>query len=1150
MKKMVFSVLLLVGALAQAINLPSSSYDDYDRERYEEILRRTDDEMARAGNELRQSEENLRQAADRENRLRYEYDRTARDLQDSRQREVEIIEAQRQNAQRIQEIAKRIEEDNRRITELEKQVQDEKTSVDRLKSIADGLKGPMDAAQAEVVAQQQKVQKLQQDLAAAQPPQKPAIQEELNRANAELATLTQRRDQAKQRFDGAVQEQKRAEDRLRTAQQNLAAQKTELEKRRQSLAQAQQRERELAQNLQNNRQRMNDLNNLLGRLDRDLRYAISETRQRTYERDQSLSYFERRRADRDQAKNRLDQVDYNIDLARRELEAMATANASSDGDREGREIGRERGLRDGQRNGQTDGNAAGTNAGKDRDYDRGMMKGLSDAQAEAANPKFFDVPAEGRAYDRGAKDGFAFGYQTGTNKAKYQEGRKEGEANGLAQARQDALPQDGLGYQNRENFYLNQPLKQVSLGEAQPLAKGFNGVQGKNSTSGDDRYYNPRPGSLPHPRLTAFYNQKYDSVYRDQLEAIYKTTYDIVYKETYAANYKSAYDQAYAQNYQQSYDLGYKKAYRGFTDGNAAGSRKKGYDEGFKFAYDTNIENEKKLAYQRGVSRADELYTKNAVIKVVGMDIREMNRDGIYRPGETVQVVYLIKNFGLVGKSDLTSVVSSVNNTGTVVEARAQVPALPPQSEATITGRQQVQIIGAAEEGDTLQVQFKLEDSKQLVAQKGFEKTVQMPTVIQLVDFDGVVIPQEKTIVKVKATNRSQSVQNLTVDMIVDPTKISLPATRQQVVALNAGESRTLSFEMSGQAEARFQESEISVRADQGADQYGKLKQKVTIISRHKPTPDGRGLILSANLARGGGKSLYAFGKFDTWDLRVDGVISAEKLNVYKGKIVHVMADASAAIDAASAQSLSAFVQSGGQVIIWGSELQDSSLFASLQSMSQVKAQRSGNVNTDLNGQLQLAGLKISVKTAATLELLGRKSKAVLTSQFGTTGASSYMSGLADRVGRVYTVAANTSDLTMQSLQQLETLVNDMGRSYDEKLEMAKSDTKYLKLVMMEMQEEILTAELESSNHYDNNRKSNKITKAVLKFIKDAGRKSEIAKQFAKTYPGMMDYIESMKKVWSSATRASDYTSGFMPSWKNMFCEQESFHQRCQNMGG
>ncbi|HWU44395.1 MAG TPA: hypothetical protein VN132_13180, partial [Bdellovibrio sp.] len=544
------------------------------------------------------------------------------------------------------------------------------------------------------------------------------------------------------------------------------------------------------------------------------------------------------------ARRNVDQVNSNINAAANVLGAQGNDQGINDGSREGIELGNQRGGNDGRDAGIREGTAAGTDAGQKRDYntgyEAGKAKAISDATADSEAKAQKDGNENGRndgiadgkneAYRVGKNEGLDHGAKTGDDTVAYQAGRKQGEADGLAKAVSDAQAQVAVGYQEKENEFLNATLAPVTVGDSS-LADKFKGLQGRYSNEGDDRYYNPQPGMLPHPRLQRFYMDAYDSAYRSTLSQSYASAYSASRNAQYTAYYNSTYNdnlnksypdwqqsgngQGRADFYQRTFDANYATRYRqihddvhdkyfdqyktdkgehdrGFKDGNQIASRDKGYSEGKSAAYAANIEIEKKKAHDVGVKKANDLYTNNAVIKISSIEMKDVDGDGVLRPGENVVMMIKLKNYGLQAKTDLQSELSGVDGALSVASAKITTGTIPAKSDATVIVPVQAAISPTAVDGDTLSLTVSAKSGDKTYFTQKMAATAQYPVGAQIVGFDGILIPGVETPVTLKVTNRSKSIQNLNVTATVDTSKVGIDQNVLSAQGLNPGQSMDL----------------------------------------------------------------------------------------------------------------------------------------------------------------------------------------------------------------------------------------------------------------------------------------------------------------------------------------------------------------------
>lgn len=1243
-------VLTFAGLHSVKAQLPSSSYDDYDFEKYQDLFNRQNEVVARAQSDLQNAQNLLNQAQSREqsignqlNQSRNQYFAKQNDVQrlnERVQRNNETIARLRQIVSQgtsdLQTLNSQVQTNEQVVNSIQAQVNSARASLDQINAQVGPLQAQVEGI-ARAVAELDRaidqsnvlIADLQTRLAAATTDEEKAqIQEQIdaenskitgyegqksqlqsqgNAVNGQLISLLSRQSEATQHLTDVSSQLSQAISnrdamiRMRDAKQNevntAQAQATQLDSENFNLA------RELERATRDLNQLQNDILNQ----ENLLRSAQTETQQRVYERDFISSNLNTQIVQLQRAQNRLDDVARNIGQAQQVANNQANNDASSDGNREGTEIGQERGKRDGISSGLNDGKNKGTSDGRTRDYNDGYAKGKAQATADATKNSTNDAEVNGKrdgeaqgkadglvaAYNQGREEGLAHGDLTGDDTVAYGKGRTRGEADGLAIAVEEAKAQEPIGFKTKESEYLNAKLKPIIIGDS-ALAQKFNGLQGSHSEPGDDRYYRPRPPQYPHPRIERFYRDYYDIVYRAVLSDTFDQVYRRVYKQYYDVNYKQAYDQAYALNYEdsrkQGYDDAYKKTYkpvydsnyakeyaarraayykqqfdiwkldktehdRGFKDGNAVASEAKGYREGKKYAYDTNIGPEKKKAYDAGVLRATNLYTNNAIIKISSIELREQDADGIFRPGETILAVVKLKNFGLVAKSDLNSVMESASGAVSIQTASVNVGQIPGQSDATVIVKAQALIPAKSKEGDSLSITLRASDAKNTFISQAFTKPVQYPTVLRISGFDGVLIPGVATNVKVTVNNRSQSKQNILVNLAIDSSKVDATNTTQTVAELAAGASKDLQFVLTGKMEARFEETGLQLTGSQNSLQFATTQvMAMTIIRRHTPTADSKGLIISANLARGGGKKLYDSEKLDTWDLRVDGSMSSTAtLANYKGKILHVMGDRGSQMDAATLAQVQAFIQANGSVILWGPELDQSSISMNLQAAMGVRISKAVNVNETAAGQWILNSVRLPVQGLASIVSVGsKKAVGVLQTSQGIHAVQTGVDGIQEQTGQLLTIGVDAAELTKEQINSVMTAFEYTRSTFENKLNQAfQSPDALTHHTIQDIVTEINTAdEVGGGKFYKDKGDASKFMRLAKKFI-EAGKGTPqrlILSKYFMTIYNAVESISNVKEKRQLEMMLEKRIGGAFKgrSWKEVYCEANSSQQMCQ----
>lgn len=1136
--------------------LPSWRFDDYDLEKYERLRNDSNTRYSEAKRRFDRVTIDFNQSIERGQRLNQDFQSRAQRLEVLLQQNRELQRTMEQNQADITRADQAVTKLDSEITSLQALVNSTNSVINDLKT---RLAGTADEAQKQELQRQIQTQT-----------------DVLNNLNGQMNAKVQESQQVKRNRENAQGQLDRNNRQISSNDQEAHGVRNQVV--------------EIQRQIERNR-----LETI------EIRRALDLANGELQSRAQEIEISQRN----------IENVRRNIEIARQVLSDQGNRDGANDGNREGIDLGTERGQRDGRAQGSTEGQRQGITDGRARDYSAGYEKGKAQAIQDANRQSEIDAQANGtrdglaqgridglkNAYNLGLNEGLKHGAETGDDRDAYREGRSEGEAKGLAKAVTDAKPQEGLGYQSKENEYLSAPLQNVVIGNP-ATARRFEGLQGRFSDDGDDRYYNPRPGNLPHSRLEAFYRGAYDQSYRRELGEAYRVTYRREYDNSYNSNYRRSYDenfrvdyadsrksgegQGYQDTYKPRYDANYKVRYaqvyktnyddqfekfkldvaeraRGFKDGNRTASRAKGMDEGFQAAYAANIEIEKTKAFAAGVARAKQLYDNNPVIKVSSLEIVDVDGDGIYRPGENLAVVIKLKNFGLKSKSDLSSQLTEASGAIRVNQASLSTGTIPNQSSATVIVPVQSLVPSSAVDGNSFSVRLSAVTGSTVYLSAVSKLAVQYPTLVSVVGFDGILIPGVSTNVRLKVLNRSNSVQNLNLGVAVHNEKVVISQDQFQVTQLSPKSEREVVVNLVGKAEARFEESPLAIRTFQGSLQFAmNLDQVMTIIRRHSPTNESKGLIISQNLAVGAGKKLFGLDKFDTWDLRVDGSIkNLSSLESYRGKVLHIMADAESSADAQTLATLQQFIASNGSAIIWGGSLDRSSLAEALMSMLGVSvSSNSASQTTAVQGMEKLRGVAFSYRGSLTpIEHSSEKGSYALNSSAGALGVIVFGNGIDARTGQVAVVGLDLNAIQETSVKALMTQFDVIRGTFDEKISRAvASPGQQMWLVAQEMMDEMISAEqLGTGRYYRDNMDSSKIVRSTKRMIGDAGRNSAQARELAKFYPQLSEFIQARlpNEQWNAALALDKRHGSFFSArnLKDLFCEANSGHPLCQESG-
>ncbi len=1178
MRHLLFSLVVVLSQVAYGQGLPSYQYDDYDFEKYQRIYEQQNRVLIEREAELQRRQEALRNSTNRYVEVKNRLDGQQNRLADLKKRESDYPKIIQDLDEKIRNRTSLLNGAEDKLKVKDQQiVQNQNEQKIAQTKIADAKK-----AVGEVENRIKEIKAL---------PDSPEKDQKLADAKKDLAAVEGLLQVSQKELQGLVS----AAQMLNRERQQLNA---EIERAKREIADDTKRlagyRTELAQ-IKTDIPKVQDEIRNLSPIERNL---AREVELRTNERDDMQRFVHGQRQAMNQTALRMERINQNIAKAGEAIAAVAEAKAEVDGRREGRELGKFRGEAKGRETGEIKGRDEGIKAGQDRDWAAGRKIGQDSAEAEATKKATDEAEAEGKS------EGLALGRSQGLEAA-YRTGRARGEAaandsaahaigrsKGDKQARADAINngayREGEGFEERKAHYHRQPLKPIVIGN-KVLTTGFNGIQGRFSVPGDDRYYEPRPGSYPHPRLMEYYTKTYDAVYKRELEETYEVVYETARSTAYELARQTKKAEYEAKDYPESRkagrDYGWNETYRpvfesvkgrekpirkekyrqqafdankndqgqidkGYREGNAFASENKGYAEKYAEVYETYLQQEKDKAHKAGIKRADDLYMKNAVLEMVELALLEEDQDGIFRPGEGILAQIKLKNWGLVGKQGLSSVVANAKGIQ-ITQPQVLLAEIPAQSDVTVFVNIQGQIAHAAKEGEALALQVNLKNGLETLLSKNFNKVAQFPAKIVIAGFDGILIPGVATSVKIVVTNRSKKTQNLDIALALDNARVSSDKLGLEIANLGAGKSSEQVVTLTGNPDAQFEESPLSLTTNQGAQVFAaEVGLNMTIIKKHLPTNDSKGLILSNNLAQGGGKAMFASDKLDTWDLRVDGALKSTSLDAYLNKVVHIMADAKSNLDAASLGVVTQFIQAKkGTVILWGSKAHESGIAKQLAALVGAANLTGSYVNESLKGSGVLNGLVVSYNGNATLmNAADSLSQAVLS----RTAVSRIVDGTADRMGLALLVGLEPSVLTATDLTQISAYTKMHNMSFEQKMEASKKDASYVHLVIAEILAELRQAEINRSERYYRDKgKSSKIGKALNKYLRELGEKAGPTQEFVRQYPNVANYINAMKNTVESfqadGVMNGTRTSGFLgKTWKDLWCNKNSNDKLCR----
>lgn len=901
--------------------------------------------------------------------------------------------------------------------------------------------------------------------------------------------------------------------------------------------------------------------------------------QRRSEMDLAQADLDAKRAEAEVREARVAEVQRYIRLARERMSVVASAHGNQDGDKEGRFVGAEEGERDGRAQGAADGSAAGTVEGKKRDYElgytegkkRGTNEGRAEATTKAEEDGLVAGSREGRtdglkvALANGKTDGLTEGETNGSDQVAYQSGYTEGSQRGISKATKDAAPKEQEGYEAKEQEFRNAPLENVVL------KTGFAGLQASHSDSGRDLFYNPRrsESDYPHPIVFSFYIRHYSEAYRETLDRVYAKVYASTYEgfyrtlfenkraealaqsypserargdqEAYARFYKETYDLVYAEEYairyQKHYDLAYAEAKvdeleynRGFTEGNAVGSAKKGRLEGYSETYAGNIERLREEAFTRGSDRAEKLYTENPVIEVVpeSLQLVDMNGDGIFMPTEFFYTKLVVKNYGLVAKDGLKSRVATRSQGIEIPNAEIDAPSVPGQSQATILGLGLGKIVANAAPSRAFAVDFALLEagSRTTLVEDRFSDEISFPTVSGVQGFDGVLIPGVRNVLKIRVHNRSNLAQTLTVSLDTDFLIVDVEQTSAEIT-VPAKSYGLASFAVKSKTAGTGDFADVrlffSVKKD-AVNYAAPFTIDATLMQRHRTTPGSIGLLLSDSFSGQSTQAIYKamLNKLDTWDMRavVDGPISGSSggaaLAPYSKKLVVLVASETLELDRAAVVSLKDHVARGGALMVFGSQMEESRALVHFGVELGISSARTFAARGDVEGAGDLSGVAGSVDglvaaltkfNADVLEVLKVNSEVV-----GTLNASGALGSNALKIGVAIGVDANA--LSVDTIHSIFAKLQSIGLGFDEKLAASLQDATVFGTIQGDLLREISTVDKnESTRWFSKKKKKTKIYRAIQFFL-----------NLDENDPAAVAFTEAYDDVWAAMKRMKNST--------------------------
>jgi predicted nucleic acid-binding Zn-ribbon protein len=987
----------------------------------------------------------------------------------------------------------------------------------------------------------------------------------LERDFASLNQEYQRRRTSHERLQSEARESRREISRLESRENDLSREVDSIERNLSRL------ERELYDLEQLSRGLESDSGRAQQQTQRESeRYARAEDQVRSWTEEVNKLY------------NRVVQVQNNIEQARQEVTQIATRHGTSDGTREGTEDGQREGNQQGEADGIETGTKDGTAAGKKQWYDHGYEQGepvginLGEQQAMDAS----ETNGKKDGTQEGTKDGLQFAYDTGyerglataNDQSAYQESYKTGFAEGWQRAKDEAKAQEPVGYQDKEQEFLTAPLKEVEVGQRpKTLAENFAGLQAGTSSSSEGRYYNPRPDRYPHDRIKQFYMGAYDYAYRDSMATAFESAYNASYDKAYEARYNEYWDKhanmEYPESQQEGYDDGVedfrKKTYRtvydkeypirkkhyydiafaankddaekiaeGFAAGNFTASSANGLKDGKAKGYSQNIENEKTLAYNRGVSRASNKYENNAILELVSAQLIDASGDNFFVPGEKAAFTVVVKNFGLTSSGLLKSKLL-----GNAEQIDAVADGL---NRAVIAGQTLTKIHGVAsfavkknlQVGQRITVGSRLLEGNNEIFSSDQALSVSYPITWAFESLPEVVLTNNAREIAIRLSNQSNVGQKLNIVLQPDMARLVVPVVFADVELSPKG-SEVIKFKVSGRMDALFEKAKIGLQMIQNQLLIAREGSAELVVGiQHENTEASKALIVGADLSLESARNMMLATNVDTWDLRIDGLgLNSKVLEKYIDKSVHFLLSREL-VHANVFSALSTFTDKGGMVVMWGDvSLLDSELLKQFGIVGLENTTVQNLVGRDI-----LRDLDFTASAYAKSFALSGNATPVLMSGERILASQAQVKPFNDMPGRWIAIGFDSESVQKEVLADVFVKLQDASKGFDEKYKLAQSDFTKIPLVLNDLTAEVRADDADEDTKWLNKKKKTKLYKVIKKYLKKDNK--ELQKEFASYYPEM--YLEIQDMQDQRDKRSAEYivervsVNGW--AWKTYYC--------------
>lgn len=1264
-----FSVVAAVAAPGQG-QLPSQSYDDYDIEKYQQLVQKERRQLRPLQEEAKDLREQKERLEKRVNQLQQSIQQLQTEIQRLEQQLAENKLKQDQSGQQQADLPATIQRLKNEIQEKRSQLAQLSSRIAELEREQGPASGEIASLQSEIATLESQLSQIEQNVgntnsAIATAEQKlNRLEEQITRLKAgesgggrpergerpgrgergggdreaRLAKLEQEKvetaaelDQLKTKIQKQQQNQQRVSQQINQKKSRLAQLQSQTGGSAAQLTQLKNQETQIKNQIQNlERQwaaaegQSNQTGSSLEQLKAEearLRQALQAKQQQLANQTQALNgvkpqlgnvtaklqalqpRLQQQKAELDKAQVRLTAVEQNVEKAREILSRIGSRHGAEDGERnganEGTFVGAAAGQEDGFNYGRQDGLDESIRIARANGDADGVRMGTETGHRDGSRQGTIDGEREGQSQGQAAglkqayKDGYGKGYQDGSNTGRdesaYFIGQERGRAQGLMDAMEEAKPLERKAYQAVEATYLGAALKKVSLGD-ELVSRDFDGLQQRKNKGrkGERRKarnnrggHGPREGRLPHPRLKAFYQNAYDQAFDQSFGNAYERAYDFAYERasnqaydrayeqfvntSQSGEYKDAYDRAYSQSYNESYrsryntvyarekDIAYDKAFAlarqdqqqiadGFAEGLRIGSQDKGFKDGRADAYAKNIESEKQKATDRGTQAAHSLYMNNAVLKFVSVDWMDQDGDGFFRPGETIDLMFRLKNFGLKSATELSEKYSGIQNLQTTL-ADQNSGEIPAQSEVTILRRARLMIAAGTKDQSQIGLNFELVNGSQLLGQRKFSTKARYPVDLLVENTSGRMEPGASRKATIKLKNRSATLQKVNLMVALDKEILQTSLRESTALELKANEARTIALPLKALESGFLLSSPIEVKVLKGEKLWAQTHQAgISVVKKYSTGSASRSLVISSGQTPRGTARLFQSGKADVWDFRVDSnKIGSKTIGKYKGKIIQIMGDSGLNLTDDAIAALKSHYRNAGSLIVWGSDLRSSKDLEELLATYNIQVDPAQSFDGQLKGTGAFSDLNpkvsgfvspVSIKSVLGAGLLKADGTNVM--MMTLTGATK------SQYGRLFVVGTSPDALGAAMVKKIVDRVAALSAGWDKKLNAAKTNAEGLRLVMSDIRDEVALAEADSSwIYYKEFGRNNRIQRLIEQVLFSSSVSAQVKTALAKYYPyvhGLVAGLGSEKPFAEKVLLIKSSSSS--RSWKQQYCDK------------